>query len=217
MLDRIKSNTHNFPEYHFTKELLLIVSSFTYCEHAKSESNVLLYATAASSASSASSSASIDDSNSNERGASDKEVSGNLVVSSDDEDNVSDEEDNDDNNDDEDDLETIFLHDAQDIQNQTSRVVRTAAMEDRRFRELFGANIGIVLHVWHAMEEGGLLPNKSKPKHLLWTLYFLKVYPQEAPGCSSVGGGGGGQSTPKHCKNGCGSSSSASLSWQTMW
>jgi hypothetical protein len=64
-------------------------------------------------------------------------------------------------------------------------------MEDRRFRELFGASIGVVLHVWHAMEEGGLLPNKSKPKHLLWTLYFLKVYPREAPGCSAVGGGGG--------------------------
>ena len=43
MLDRIKSSTHNFPEYDFAKELLLTVSSFTYCEHDKSESNVLLY------------------------------------------------------------------------------------------------------------------------------------------------------------------------------
>ncbi len=43
MLDRIKSKTHNFPEYNFTKELLLTVSSFTYCEHDKSESNVLLH------------------------------------------------------------------------------------------------------------------------------------------------------------------------------
>ena len=41
------------------------------------------------------------------------------------------------------------------------------------------------------MEEGGLLPEKSRPKHLLWTLYFLKVYPREAAGCSAVGGGGG--------------------------
>jgi hypothetical protein len=30
--------------------------------------------------------------------------------------------------------------------------------------------------VWYMMEEDGLLPDKSKPKHLLWTLYFLKVY-----------------------------------------
>jgi hypothetical protein len=169
----------------------------------------------AAAASSASSSASIDDSSLDERGASDEEVSGNLVVSSDDEDDMSDKEDDDDD-DDNDNLETIFLRNAQDIQNWTSRVVGTAAMEDRRFRELFGASIRIVLYVWHAMEEGGLLPNKSKPKHLLWTLYFLKVYPREAPGCSAAGGGGG-PSTQKHCKNGCGSSSSTSLSWQTMW
>ncbi len=36
--------------------------------------------------------------------------------------------------------------------------------------------------------EGGLRPKKSKPKHLLWVLYFLKVYPREPPGCSAVGG-----------------------------
>jgi hypothetical protein len=146
----------------------------------------------AASTSSASSAASIDNSNSDKRGASDEEVSGNLVVSSDDEDDVSDEEeDNDDDDDDNDNLETIFLRDTRDIQNRTSRVVGTAAMEDCRFCELFGASISVVLHVWHAMEEGGLLPNKSKPKHLLWTLYFLKVYPREAPGCFTVGGGGG--------------------------
>jgi hypothetical protein len=28
----------------------------------------------------------------------------------------------------------------------------------------------------------GLRPDKSKPKHLLWTLYFLKVYPKQSPG-----------------------------------
>jgi hypothetical protein len=35
--------------------------------------------------------------------------------------------------------------------------------------------------------EGGLHPKKCKPKHLLWALYFLKVYPREGPGCSAVG------------------------------
>ena len=64
-------------------------------------------------------------------------------------------------------------------------------MEDRRFRELFGASIGIVLYVWSVMEEGGLLPKKSCPKHLFWALYFLKVNPREAAGFSAVGGGGG--------------------------
>jgi hypothetical protein len=43
---------------------------------------------------------------------------------------------------------------------------------------LFGARIEIVLKVWPMLLEDGLRPKKSKPKHLLWTLYFLKVYPK---------------------------------------
>jgi hypothetical protein len=172
----------------------------------------------AAAAFSASSAAAIDDSNSNERRASEEEVSSNLVVSSNDEDDTTtDEEDDVDDNDDNDDLESIFFRDARDIQNRTSRVVGTVAMEDRRFRELFGASIGVVLHVWYTMDEGGLLLDKSKPKHLLWTIYLLKVYPREAPGCSAIGGGGGGPSTQKHFENGFGSSSSASPSWRMKW
>jgi hypothetical protein len=60
-------------------------------------------------------------------------------------------------------------------------------MEDRRFHSLFGVRIEIVLKVWLMLWEDGLRPKKSKPKHLLWTLYFLKVYPREAHGCSDVG------------------------------
>ena len=86
---------------------------------------------------------------------------------------------------------TFFFRAARDIQNRTSRNAGTAAMEDRRFRELFGTSISIVLQVWHMMDDGGLLPEKTKPKHLLWTLYFMKVYPREAPACSAVGGSGG--------------------------
>jgi hypothetical protein len=120
------------------------------------------------------------------------EVSSDLANHSDDEDdNSTSDEEADDDDDDDFDIESIFRRDARDIQNRTSRAVGTVAMEDRRFRELFGASISIVLHVWSAMEECGLLPKKSRPKHLLWTLYFLKVYPREAAGCSAVGGGGG--------------------------
>jgi hypothetical protein len=154
----------------------------------------------AASSSSASPAAVFNKSSSTDEG----EVSSDLADHSDDKDDksMSDEEANDD--DDEFDLELIFRRDARDIQNRMSRAVGTAAMEDRRFRELFGASVGIVLHVWSAMEEGGLLPKKSRPKHLLWMLYFLKVYPREAAGCSAVGGGGE-PLTPKHYENGCGS------------
>jgi hypothetical protein len=104
---------------------------------------------------------------------------------------VSSEDDDDDDDDDGDTEEAVFLRDARDIQNRTSRCVGTAAMEDRRFRSLFGARIAIVMKVWLMLWEEGLRPEKSKPKHLLWTLYFLKVYPREAPGCSAAGGSKG--------------------------
>ncbi len=166
-----------------------------------------LSAASASSASSAYPDAAIENSSSDEREVFEEGESGNLVDHSGnkDDETTTDEEANVDNNNV--DLESIFFRDARDIQNRMSRVIGTADMEDRRFRELFGARIGVVLHVWNAMEGSGLLPNKSRPKHLLWTLYFLKVYPRKAAGCSAVGGGGGGID-PKTL---------ASLSWQTRW
>ena len=105
--------------------------------------------------------------------------------------NDSDEDSDDSDDDDGDTEEAMFLRDARDIQNRTSRCVGTAAMEDRRFRSLFGARIEIVLKVWLMLGKDGLRPKKSKPRHLLWKLYFLKVYPWEAPGCSAVGGSKG--------------------------
>ena len=119
--------------------------------------------------------------------ASEEEESGDDIAVSDDDDDDDDEYDyvslaN---------LEDEFFIAARDIQNRTSRIVGTAQMEDRRFRELFGARMEIVVHIWVMMDDDGLLPEKSRPKHLLWTLYFLKVYPRQEPGCSAVGGSGG--------------------------
>ncbi len=67
-----------------------------------------------------------------------------VAVYSDDSDEDSDDSDDNDEGDTE---EAMFLRDARDIQNRTSRCVGTAAMEDRRFRGLFGARIEIVLKV----------------------------------------------------------------------
>ena len=127
-----------------------------------------------------------------------EEVSDISVASSNDsnnDDNGSDDDndDNDDNNGDNDEgtEEAVFLHDARDIQNRTSQSVGTAAMEDRWFRSLFGVRIKIVQKVWLLLWEDGLCPKESKSNHLLWTLYFLKVYPREAPSCSAVGGSKG--------------------------
>jgi hypothetical protein len=96
--------------------------------------------------------------------------------------------------------------------NWVRRKVEMAAREDRCFREHFGAPFAIVRMVWDMLEEGGLLPEKGKPKHLLWVLFFLKCYPMEGPGCAVVGGLKGAIDPKTMRKWGCGSSSSASAS-----
>ena len=87
--------------------------------------------------------------------------------------------------------DAVFSCAARDIMNRVGRKVGSAAVEDRRFREHFGAPFEIVRMVWDMMEEVHLLPEKCEPKHLLWTLYFLKCYPKEGPGCAAVGGSKG--------------------------
>ncbi len=85
-------------------------------------------------------------------------------------------------------VDTVFFCAAWDIMNCVRRKVGTAAREDRRFCKHFGAPFTIMQKVWDVLEEGDLLPKKGEPKHLLWTLYFLKSYPKEGPGCAAVGG-----------------------------
>jgi hypothetical protein len=73
--------------------------------------------------------------------------------------------------------------------NRTSQKVGTVAIKDHQFCSFFGAWMEIApVVVWDMLEEGGLCPDKSHSKHLLWMLYFLKVYPSEGPRCSAVGG-----------------------------
>lgn len=104
---------------------------------------------------------------------------------------TSDDGDDDDDVEDDETLDDIFFDAAQNIMNRVRRRVGTAAREDRRFREHFGAPFAIVRLVWDMLVEGGLLPEKGRPKHLLWALYFLKCYPKEGPGCAAVGGSKG--------------------------
>jgi hypothetical protein len=125
----------------------------------------------------------------------------------DDDDNDDDTSNNDDNGGD----DAVFFCAARDIMNRVGQKVGTTAREDRRFREHFGAPFAIVRMVWDMLVEGGLLPKNGEPKHLLWTLYFLKCYPKEGPGCATVGGLRGAM-TPRRCASGCGSSLSASAS-----
>ena len=100
--------------------------------------------------------------------------------------------DDDDDDEDDDDVDAeddaVWYAAARDIQNRVSRVVGTADMEDRLFRSFFGTSIGPTMMVWDLLVHHDLLPDNGRPKHLLWALYFLKVYPKQGPGCSVVGG-----------------------------
>jgi hypothetical protein len=114
-----------------------------------------------------------------------------IAAHVDDDDDDLDDDDDDDDDDVDDEDGAVWYAAARDIQNRVSRVVGTDEMEDRHFREFFGTSIGLVMMVWDLLVHHSLLPEKGLPKHLLWALYFLKVYPKQSPGCSVVGASAG--------------------------
>ncbi len=95
-----------------------------------------------------------------------------TVVDDDNESNDESDDDDDDNDEEGETLDDAFHCATTDIMNWVSRKVGLAAREDHRFCEHFGTPFAIVRMVWDMLVEGGLLPEKGKPKHLLWMLYF---------------------------------------------
>lgn len=85
-----------------------------------------------------------------------------------------------------------------DIQNREDRRAGTDQMEDRRFREFFGASLLVVETVWKMLEKDSLLPGGCHPKHLLWALHFMKVYPKQAQACAIVGASAGAVDPKTH-------------------
>ena len=51
----------------------------------------------------------------------------------------------------------------------------------RRCRALFGTSAFIMAECWNSLDDSGVIaaPPASRPKHLLWSFYFLKAYPIE--------------------------------------
>ena len=50
------------------------------------------------------------------------------------------------------------------------------------------------------LDRDSLLPEVGRPKHLLWALHFMKVYPKpkQSPGCSAVGASAGAVNPKTH-------------------
>ncbi len=89
---------------------------------------------------------------------------------------------------------------ARDIQNRASHRVGVATMETRHFWEFFGMSMLIVKKTWELLERDSLLPEGGRPKHLLWALHFMKVYPKQSPGCLAVGASTGAVDPKTHRK-----------------
>jgi hypothetical protein len=87
---------------------------------------------------------------------------------------------------------------ARDIQNRASHRVGAATTETWHFRELFGTSVLVVKTVWELLERDSLLPEGGHPKHLLWALHFMKVYPKQSPGCLTVGASAGAVDPQTH-------------------
>jgi hypothetical protein len=75
-----------------------------------------------------------------------------------------------------------FVLITRDIQNQASCCVRAASTEAQHFRKFFGMSVRVVKILWDLLVRGNLRPEKRRPEHLLWVLFFLEGVPQAEPG-----------------------------------
>jgi len=80
----------------------------------------------------------------------------------------------------------IFIRIARKIWGRDPSKVRAWAVEDRRFREFFGCSAVVVRSLWRRLAMTSQVPYGGEPKHLLWTLLFMKVYPKENVMCTLI-------------------------------
>lgn len=68
------------------------------------------------------------------------------------------------------------------IWKRDPKKARAMSTEDRAFREHFGCSPMVIPSLWNMLQINELLPTKDHElKHLLWALYFMKVYPKDGP------------------------------------
>jgi hypothetical protein len=79
----------------------------------------------------------------------------------------------------------------QDIMNWFPCLNAAPSTKTYAFHETFGTSPHLVESLWFLINQEDLQPVSSCPKHLLWALHFMKVYPKQALGCAAVGMSGG--------------------------
>ena len=113
-----------------------------------------------------------------------------------------------DDNDDDESVDSIGPNDplpdfekiARDIQNRVPSRVLSEKTEERLFREFFGTSVRLVNSLREFLVRDRFLPQGGRPQHLLWALYFMKVYPKQGPGCAVVGASQGAVDPKTHRK-----------------
>ncbi len=73
-------------------------------------------------------------------------------------------------------------------------------METRLSGEFFGTSVRVVEILWELVVCDKLQPKGGRPEHLLWMVYFSKVYPKQGPGCLVVGASAGAINPKTHSK-----------------
>ncbi len=58
-------------------------------------------------------------------------------------------------------------------------------------QEFFGVSVFAAILAWKLLVDNDFLPEDGTIEHMLWALYFLKVYPKQEPACAAVGGSNG--------------------------
>ena len=72
--------------------------------------------------------------------------------------------------------------------------------EKRDIREFFGTSVLVIKKTLELLKRESLLPEDGRPKHLLWALDFMKVYPKQSLGCLAVGASAGAVYLKTHHK-----------------
>ena len=80
------------------------------------------------------------------------------------------------------------LFKAREIWNRNPEKARSTMTEEAQFREFFGCGPIVFLKLWNLYEREGVTPDGGTIEHLLWMLFYLKMYPTLGACCSLAGG-----------------------------
>jgi hypothetical protein len=89
-----------------------------------------------------------------------------------------------------------FADIARNIQKRASCCIGSELKEALLFHEFFGTSVRVIEILWELVVWDKLRPKEGRQEHLLWVLYFMKVYPKQGPGCL-VNGASAGAVNPK--------------------